>query len=217
MGLFLRVVPETTLAGRNGAGCAVPCQSARKVCTPIHSQHRMDQQPGCPALADGTEAWPRLPRPQHELRSVLYGDDMPAGDPRRSPLPGMPRHLGSRHCAIVQQSPELHLRRPLAAEPANAATRRGNQRRVQLDPPFSRRPSPNRPNPNSKPAIDLSISPSNRHRIETNRNAQQRCVNAIACSRAGGGGCQVVGAQPFLWLTQRTVGNMEVAGFPKRG
>ena len=124
----------------------------------VHRQHRMQQKPSHrAALADRAEpVGTRPPPPQCQLAGVLDRHHLAAGDAARRGRAGGHRHLAGRHRSIAQKAAELDLPRPSAGQPPDARTRLRHQRCVQQGPPFCRRRSPNRPSPNSTPAIDPS-------------------------------------------------------------
>jgi hypothetical protein len=63
----------------------------------------------------------------------------------------MAHHLASTYAGVAEKTGEPHFLGPAASEAPDARTRTLNQGRMQSRPPFSRRRSSNRPNPNSMP------------------------------------------------------------------
>ena len=80
---------------------------------------------------------------------VLSDQKLPPAHPLQQSRPGGGHHLRRGYARVVQEPIEPNLARPVAAQsaqtdPARAGTQQPFQKK---DPPFSSRPSPNRPRP----------------------------------------------------------------------
>lgn len=82
---------------------------------------------------------------------VLYRQDMPPLDQSGSARTSGRDHLFRPHAPIAQETRKAHLASPIAPHATHADTSLPNRDEAgqKIDPPFSRRRSPNRPKPHS--------------------------------------------------------------------
>jgi hypothetical protein len=80
---------------------------------------------------------------------VLDRQNMPPRNPPRRGRPSRPHHLFRRNGTVAQKTAQADLASPIPAQPPHTHPTRAklNKPRLQKDPPFSRRRSPNRPKP----------------------------------------------------------------------
>ncbi|BBB99519.1 hypothetical protein BE61_49660 [Bradyrhizobium elkanii USDA 61] len=124
--------------------------------TGVYRDHRVKAQTVEPAIVS-------------QARGVLYRQNMTSLDQPCGPQPGRGHHLLRDHPPIAQETRDADLAGPIPTNTSNTDPRLTDADKAgqQTGPPFSRRRSPNRPNP---PSIALSIghNPPNGFRIQGN-------------------------------------------------
>ena len=130
----------------------------------------------------------RPPTAQCQFAGILRHHDVAPGNTPRRARGRLAHHLAGAYPWVAQEAREPHLPCSTSAKPPDARAGPLDQSLVQGGPPFSSRPSPNRPSPYS-----IALASAAKHRstngIGLARIRQQRCVHTIA---AGGERCTCV-------------------------
>jgi hypothetical protein len=153
-------------------------------------EHRLDEPEQSPVI--GIDRDHRVKIQTVELaivsqrRGVLDRQNMATSDQPRGSQPGRGYHLLRRHPPIAQETRDADLASPISANTPNTDPRLTDADKAgqQTGPPFSRRRSPNRPNPPSIARSIGSIHPDG-FRLQTIWQAADppRCVNMLGLDR----------------------------------
>ena len=121
----------------------------------------------------------RTPANRH-LARVLDHQNIAPRRPLGRAQPDRQGHFRHAHTRVAQKPVKPHLASPRTRKPADAGARFCHKSLVKQGPPFSSRPSPNRPSSYATASIPASMPNHQSHRFSTRHTGQQRYVHAIA-------------------------------------